>query len=244
MKKINALCLTILLATAGGATLAASQYKVVGYYISWGQYPTFGFFTPLKIKAEHYTHLNFAFAAVNEVGEVVMADPGEWRNGQGWGDLANFARLAELKKQHPQLKTLISIGGKGSKYFSNAGLSVQSREHFADSAIAFMRTHGFDGLDIDWEFPSFAVHPDNLWRRADMDNYLKLFKTLRSKLDAAAQAVGKPYLLTLAAEANPANLPKYDWKATAATVDWINVMSYQYSGPWSLEAGHIAPLQP
>lgn len=221
-----------------------NDYKVVGYYISWGQYPTFGNFTPLKIKADLYTHLNYAFAAVNEAGEVVMADPGEWNNGNGWGDQANFARLAELKKQYPHLKTLISIGGggRGSKYFSNAGLTAESRQRFANSAVAFMRQWGFDGVDIDWEFPTFAVHPENVQRPEDINTFPLLFKTVRAALDAAGKADGKQYLLTLASEANPANLVKYDWKTVAATVDWINVMAYQYAGPWALESGHIAPL--
>ncbi|KAF0813895.1 Chitinase A1 [Andreprevotia sp. IGB-42] len=221
-----------------------AEPKVIGYYISWGQYSTFGNFGPLKIKANLYTHINYAFAAVREDGTVYMPDEGEWYGESGWGDVANFVYLAELKKQYPHLKTLISIGGggSGSKYFSNAGLTPESRQHFADSAVAFMRKHGFDGLDIDWEHPTFKVHPDNIWRAEDIDNYPLLFKTVRATLDAAGKQDGKTYLLTLASEANPANLVKYDWKTVADNVDWINVMAYQYAGPWGLESGHIAPL--
>ncbi|WP_051304461.1 glycosyl hydrolase family 18 protein [Chitinilyticum litopenaei] len=219
-------------------------HKVVGYYISWGQYKTFGNYDPLKIRGHLYTHINYAFAGVDASGRVHLSDEGAWDGSRGWGDRANFAKLPELRKQYPHLKLLIAIGGggKGSKHFSSAARSPESRQHFADSAVAFMRQWGFDGLDIDWEFPTFAVHAENEWSADDINNFPLLFKTLRTTLDAASKADGKQYLLTMASEANPANLVKYDWKTVATSVDWINVMSYQYAGPWSLESGHIAPL--
>lgn len=214
------------------------DYRVIGYYISWGRYNHFGNYTPLKIRGDIYTHINYAFAGVSEAGEVIKADPG------AWGDDANFAELKQLKKTYPHLKTLISVGGggKGSKYFSNAALTQQSREKFANSAVQFIRSNGFDGVDIDWEFPTFTTHPENVIRSEDLANFPLLFKTLRATLDAAGQADGKRYLLTLASEANPVNIPKIDWKTVASYVDWINVMSYEYAGAWSLESGHVAPL--
>jgi GH18 family chitinase len=71
----------------------------------------------------------------------------------------NFAALAELKKAHPHLRTLISIGGWGAGGFSDAALTEASRKRLVDSCMAlFFDRHAgsFDGVDIDWEFRSVA----------------------------------------------------------------------------------------
>jgi len=60
-----------------------------------------------------------------------------------------------LKKSNPRLKVLLAVGGwrAGSAPFVAVVASAKARKTFAANAANFLRRHGFDGLDVDWEFP-------------------------------------------------------------------------------------------
>ena len=95
-------------------------------------------------KANKITHINYAFANIKD-GKVVLGHE---------GDIEVLKKLIHLKNYNPNLKILISVGGWGwSGNFSDAVLTEESREVFANSAIAYMKTHKIDGIDLDWEYP-------------------------------------------------------------------------------------------
>jgi len=66
-----------------------------------------------------------------------------------------YERTAALKKSNPRLKILLAVGGwrAGSGPFVAVVTSANTRQTFAANAAKFVRRHGFDGLDVDWEFP-------------------------------------------------------------------------------------------
>ena len=37
--------------------------------------------------------------------------------------------------------------------YSDIALTEESRTKFSDSVAKFLKKYGFDGIDIDWEFP-------------------------------------------------------------------------------------------
>ena len=222
---------------AGVKSAASSPYKIVAYYIEWAAYrPTP--YLPHDIDASHLTHLNFAFATIKD-GRVAMNDPKvdtETPN--------SFAQMRELKVKYPHLRTLISVGGwEGSKDFSTAALDEKSRALFADSAVAFIRKHGFDGIDIDWEYPVGGGAEKNINRPVDKQNYSLLLRALREKLDAAGvQDGGRHYLLTSATGVNPKWLKHTNMREASQYVDWFNMMTYDYAGTWSKYNGLLSPL--
>jgi len=116
-------------------------HTVAGYYVSWGAYGRN--YTPHDIDATKLTDIIYAFAKIDK-GEVTLGDAAV--------DPRNFAELRDLKQQNEHLKLLIAVGGwTGSKHFSDAAATEQDRNRFAESAVAFLREYGLDGIDIDWE---------------------------------------------------------------------------------------------
>lgn len=94
-------------------------------------------------------------------------------------DTSLYPRVTGLKAQHPALQVFISVGGwdAGGTIFSNMVSSSANRAAFISSAIKFMNTYGFDGLDIDWEYPYAS---DRGGVPADTANYVQFLKELRA----------------------------------------------------------------
>ncbi len=182
-------------------------------------------------------------------GTIVQGDP--WADsqysypGDVWSDpiKGNFKQLNVLKQQNPNLKTVISVGGwSWSNRFSDVAASATTRQNFANSAVDFLRKYGFDGVDLDWEYPVEGGLPANSYRAADKANYTLLLQAVRSALDTAGAADGKHYLLTIASGASQNYINNTELNSIAQIVDWINIMTYDFNGGWQTVSGHNAPL--
>lgn len=228
---------------------------VIGYYPSWvAERNVF-----LKdIPAHKLTHINYAFSNVSSDGECILGDPAadiervysatESVDGSDDSKSAafhgNFNQLLELKEKYPDLKVLISIGGwSWSGNFSAAAQDDTSRQQFAASCIdLYLKQYKgvFDGLDIDWEYPvSGGLNPG---KSEDKKNFTLLLQELRRQLDALGTMDNRDYLLTIAAPIGPGNIRNIETEAIASTVDWINVMGYDFHGTWDTSTNFNAPL--
>ncbi|MFB9278973.1 glycosyl hydrolase family 18 protein [Cohnella cellulosilytica] len=217
--------------TGPGVTPAISPYRIVAYFPYWASYQKLGL---ASLAVSGITHVNYAFANIQS-GEVVMGDAST--------DRANFAELQRIKKINPSFKALISVGGwNWSGLFSDVALTAASRTKFAASAVRFIREHGFDGVDLDWEYPVAGGLSSNRTRPEDKRNFTLLLKELREKLDEAQKKDGTRYLLTIAAGASSSYIANTEMDKAATLVDWINLMTYDYHGSWEKTANHHAPL--
>jgi len=200
-------------------------HRLVGYYASWSLYDP-GYPASI-IPADKLTHINYAFAVISENGECISSNQSN--------DQENFPALRELKRQYPHLKTLISIGGWGqSKGFSPAAQADKTRLRLALSCIRFMKENNFDGIDIDWEYPS----PE------ERSNFTALLAVFRRQLEVQGAADNNRYLLTIAVGASPYQYNDIDLAQITPYLDWINLMTYDFHGPWSGLTGFNAPLYP
>jgi len=194
---------------------------IVGYYASWAGYSGY---TPYQIP-EGVTHVNYAFANIGSDLKIQMGDPSI--------DPANFEKLRNLKAQRPGLKTLISVGGwSWSGQFSNAALTGERRAAFVDSVVEFITRYGFDGVDIDWEYPVGGGLSGNITRPEDKTNFTKLMAVLRAKLDAQGAADGRQYLLSFAGASGTFYANNTELSQLAQYVDFATVMTYDMHGPW------------
>src|SRR5579863_5591469 len=165
--------------------------------------------------------------------------------------LKQMKALTELRAQHPQLHLLVSIGGwAAAPQYSDAALTPQSRSAFAATCIKeYVAKTGFDGIDIDWEFPVHGGVPQNPRRPQDRANVTLLLRELRSRLDTLGRANHHHYFLTIATPAGTWQEggaysvgDSYDLAAVASTVDWLNVMTYDMNNIFSPVSSFNAPL--
>ena len=217
---------------AGGAAdqspgASASRPKLVAYVTGWS--------SPVAIDTSRITHVNFAFARIDAQGRVELPDA------------ATSARLEEivaLRHSAPALRVLISIGGWGADGFSDAALTDESRARFADSAVALLRAHAADGIDVDWEYPGQDAAGIRA-RPEDTRNFTLLLAALRERLDAASRAdkraVGDAYLLTIAS-ADRGYFDHVEMPLLHGYLDWINVMAYDFYNSLTPTTGHHAGL--
>lgn len=259
------------LAALAAAAAPAPAPEVVAYYPGWksADFPV----TETNIRAGNVSLIQYAFADICWDGEHgnpapdgggvsacldAQGQPSRPANGSivlpaPRADAENLRKLIALKRQHPRLRVLLSVGGWiWSNRFSDVAATPAARQAFIASALELVRRHGLDGVDIDWEHPATGGIPciegKVCHRSDDKENYVRLAAELRSAFELAGkQAAGRHYLITIAAGAHASLTDDSDaapgWMARlAAQLDWINLMTYDYRGVWDAENGQLAPL--
>ena len=128
------------------------------------------------------------------------------------------------------VKLLLSIGGGGASGADWLAMASNptSRAHFIDELGKLMAEHQYDGVDIDWEPPEPTKQTG--------EAYGALLKAMRAKFPKA--------VLTTALNADHYQAKFTPWPDVIASLDYINLMAYDYSGPWSGIAGHTTNLFP
>ena len=230
------LCMTALLM---GTPAEAEQRTydggdiVVGYYAGWAAYQSY---TPDQIPAEHLTQINYAFARIDpDTLTITLENEAH--------DQKNLAALRQLRKEHPHLKLLISVGGwSDSQYFSDAAATAARRAAFAASCVDLVVEQDLDGVDLDWEYPVSGGAAGTVHRPADKQNFTLLLRELRQQLDRQGRRDGKDYSLTIAGAAGSWYLNQIEAVKVADIVDHIFLMGYDLHGPWDTSADFNAPL--
>lgn len=154
--------------------------------------------TPEAIAFQQLTHINYAFLLPNEDGT--------------FQPLANSSKIKKLVNMgHASgVKMLVSIGGWGlDPQFEALAASPEKRATFITGALNVLAEYGFDGVDIDWEYPDPG---------SSSKNYLALMTELRKALPDK--------LLTTAVISYGDQTGQGIPTEAFALLDFINVMTY------------------
>ncbi len=222
-RKLLPLLAVLPLAFAGAAH--AGSWLSVGYFNGGGDVTAGPGGDINKLDVRQITHLNYSFGLIyndeKDETNVALKDPAKLH--QIWLSpkvMADLEKISDLRKQNPQLKVLLSVGGWGARGFSGAAASPESRAIFIRSAQEVIKRYGLDGIDLDWEYPINGAWGLVEATEADRDNFTALLNELR-------QALGKKRLLTIAVGANVKSPTEWvDVKAIAPALDYINLMTY------------------
>lgn len=181
------------------------------------------------------THINYAFAGCVHNRAILPKIA---------TDTINLRYLVGLKRKNRNLKVLISIGGwGGSRFFSDAVLTDTARKAFASSAATIVGRYNLDGIDIDWEYPD-DIGAGNIYRIDDKHNYTLMFKELRHSLDSVTSITHHTYLLTAAVGGFKRFLQQTEMGQAQRYLDYINLMTYDYSQDSLGVAVHHTNLYP
>ncbi|KAF7316287.1 Chitin-binding type-1 domain-containing protein [Mycena indigotica] len=214
-----------------GADQQSATQRRIGYYEGWAVTRACSSYPPEMISAETLTHINFAFALIDGSSYAIKE--------MSPGDAALWTRTTALKKNNVALKVFLSIGGWSfndpptSNVFSNLVASAANTAAFINSALQTLQAYGFDGIDVDWEYPAAYDRGGN---PADKANFV----TFMAKVKAAFKP--RNYGLTFTAPSSYWYLQHFDLPGLLQSADWVNVMTYDLHGTWDGTDPYIGPL--
>jgi chitinase len=224
-----------MMASKRAESASNNQYVRGCYFTNWSQYRNgLGKFTPERYQPGLCTHLMYAFLTF---GEDFVVKPFEWNDESTEWSKGQMEKVNDLKKIDPNLKTLASIGGWnfGGRLFALMSSTSANRAKFISSLIPYIRKWGFDGFDVDWEYPSNEV---------EKANYVLLLKDLKAAFIEEARSTGRAQLLLTAALAAGDEKIKtgFNIPEIAKYLDYAFLMTYDFHGAWESGTGLNSPL--
>jgi len=193
---------------------------VIGYYMGDGSDIT-------NYNTAQLTHIIYSFLHLKENKLVV----------DNANDSLAITKLVHLKKNNPDLKIILSLGGWGGCPTCTDVFNTETgRQEFAQSVLQLLQFYHADGLDLDWEYPAIASNPGYKYMPEDRTNFTLLVKLLRLTF-------GNVYELSFAAGGFGEFLNKsVEWEKVMPELDYVNLMTYDLVNGYSKRTGHLTSL--
>ncbi|XP_076349223.1 endochitinase-like [Tachypleus tridentatus] len=206
--------------------------KIVCYFSAWANYrPEPMSYDIEDIPGHLCTDIIYSFVGLsNTTWELMSIDP-EYDIEKG-----GYSRFTGLRVKYPNLRLLLAVGGwaEGGKKYSEMVTNKERRDAFVKSVVDWVLKFGFDGFDLDWEYPGAF---DRGGKFTDKENFLDLVKELRHAFEP------HKLLLTAAVPVAKFRLQEgYEVAELGKLLDWINVMTYDLRGNWAGFADVHSPL--
>ncbi|KAG8682101.1 hypothetical protein FRC11_000252, partial [Ceratobasidium sp. 423] len=218
-----------------GKATANPGRNIIGYYSNWAAHRNCDGVPNTVLPAQRpsnldpfsFTHIVYSFAYISR---------GDWKLTTTQSDDNELIKeLQGLKKQNPNLKTMWAVGGWAfngqdppyQDIFSTMARTSSSRAAFIKNVLGQLSEYGFDGIDIDWEYPGTE--------RGGVEEDGKNFLSLMKELQAAIKASGKRVEVSFTAPASYWYLQQFPIKEIQDYTDWINLMTYDIHGSWDIK---------
>jgi chitinase len=148
-------------------------------------------------------------------------------------------KMVGFKREHPELKVLVSFGGWGGcERCSDVFSREVARRKFAAGVLALLKRTWTDGIDLDWEYPAVQGPPGHAFKPEDRHNFTLLVRELRRQL-------GDRYEISFAAGGTDECLVQgFEWDSIMPLVDRVHIMSYDLVHGYSPRTGHHTSLFP
>ncbi|THY12303.1 glycoside hydrolase [Aureobasidium pullulans] len=202
-----------------GSGSGTSTKRTIGYYqASNVRDRACNKISPSQIVSTGYTHLYFAFASIDASSFAIVPASAD--------DVTLYKEFTSLQKTG--LETWIAIGGfdfsnKGSTWSTMTSTS-QNRQAFIKSLVAFMQQYGFQGVDLDWEYPVDTARGGN---PADTENFVSLVSDMYA-------AFGGKYGISVTLAPDYWYLRDFDAIKMQPFVSWFGFMAYDLHGSWDV----------
>ena len=177
--------------------------------------------------AEKLTHICCAFGRLRMDGSILWNHP-------------VHDHLEEIRAWNPEIRILLSlVNNQGeNNAFTTVCADPQLRQVFAENCADLVAKHGYDGVDLDWEYPCV---PSNFQDSSpqDRDNFTETLRAIRKVFDALP---GRKPLLSIAAGADVYYAASVDLPAVSEVLDFINLMTYDLKCGFHALSGHHTQL--
>ncbi|KAK7910554.1 hypothetical protein PG985_013035 [Apiospora marii] len=210
-----------------GASGSNARDRVVGYYEAWVHDRKCNGMSIDQIPVGALTHLMFSFAYITP-GDFQIVPMDDL-------DTKLFSKMSALKKQNKALKVMVALGGwtfndpgATQRVFHDVASTRANRAKFIGNLLSFLRQYAYDGVDFDWEYPGAT---DRGGAEGDGENFTLLLKELKE----AIKSQPIEYQVSFTTPTSYWYLRHFDIKASAAAVDFVNVMSYDLHGVWDAD---------
>jgi 2-C-methyl-D-erythritol 2,4-cyclodiphosphate synthase len=137
-----------------------------------------------------------------------------------------------------KVQVLISLGGWGwDKQFAAMVSKPEAEDRYVKAVMTIVDDYDYDGIDLDWEYPD---------TKDEVVGYERLCRRFRQHLDELGQKKGRHFYQTMAAAANPPTLKWLSNGLLLETMDWVNVMCYDFDSGnrCAVVAGSSSERQP
>ncbi len=178
--------------------------RVVGDYGYWSKYqtPAYG---AAQIPYHKLTHINHAGVSFDANGNLSVPD------GFIEPELNSMAHAAGVK-------VMLLLGGDFN------GLEASGlKQNLVDNVALFEKQYGYDGVDIDWEYPETSTD-----------------RFFLAELMAKFRASNPSYVLSI--DAAPWGGYGYDLQQLKYSLDYVNIMMYDCAGPWTAYGQLNSPI--
>ena len=183
-----------------------------------------------KEDAQKLTHINLGFGRIPTDLSITVDKPFD-----------DPAYVKKLKEWNPELTVILSLFHTHRDTWKMASSTAEGRRTFAKNCAKLCAEVGYDGVDLDWEYPcipsnGIAASPD------DKHNFTLLLKAIREELDAIPGV--KPHYLTIASGADAYYCENVEMEQITPLLDWFNIMTYDLKCGFHALSGHHTNLFP